>query len=175
MTLTHSLMSLHDLWSCSLVLRYWKNVILQSVSAGHTLKCVWGFLAQHINGQLVGGPTESRRGKGSRAGACWASISACDYILCFRLAFAHTYLSHIFFCRNQNHMDHNQNCSRGKINVTMALLWKRRQAVKCLNGGHSCSILQKQMIFLKYIMNPLNQRTTDEDSDLNGTESLTFH
>lgn len=51
-----------------------------------------------------------------------ASISACVYILWF--GFTYTYLSHFFFfsfSRDQNHMDHNQNFSRGKINVTLAL------------------------------------------------------
>lgn len=112
----------------------------------------------------MGGPTESRAGEGSRlklavpplvqvstfSGLDWPSLT-------------HTFL--IFFYRDLNHTDHHQNSSQGKNNVTATLLLKCRQVVRCENRG-SCSLPEKLMIFLKYIMNPLNLRTTDEASDL---------
>ena len=118
---------------------------------------MWGCLKQHINRQPVGGPTESRGVEGH--GACTASITACIYISWFGLAFIHSYLYHIFSYRDQNHMD-DRNSSQGKINVTVAPLWKRRQVVKCLNGGHSCSLLQKLMMFFEVYHEPIKPENT---------------
>lgn len=64
-----------------------------------------------------------------------------------------------FLYRDQNCMDHVQNSSRGKINVT--LLWKRRQVVKCLNRGHSYSVLKTLITFFEVYHEPIKSENTE--------------